>query len=257
MRTSDIILAFGSHPDDVEIFCAGTLSILKKKGYTIHITTMCGGEMGSSTLGKEEIRVLRLGESKRSAKILGAEYHWAGGEDIEVEFSHEFRVKTAKVIREIDPFLVFAPPPIDYMIDHEETSKLIRNACFCASMPNFNTGDIGLTERIPYLYYWDAVEGKDCLGRPTPIGFYVDISDEIDVKTKMLKAHKSQRDWLFKHHGIDQYIDSMKAWGKRRGKEIGVKYAECFSQHLGHPFPQDNILKEILGEAVLKGIIPR
>lgn len=250
MQENNRILAFGPHPDDAEHFCAGTLSILKKKGYDIHIATMCGGEMGSVTLGKEEIREVRLQECKDAAALLDAEYHWAGGEDIEVEFSHEYRVKTAQVLREVDPFLVFTTPPVDYMSDHEMTSKLVRNACFCAPMPNFDTGDDEPTEQVPHLYFWDAMEGKDYYGNPTPVGFYVDISEEIDVKSEMLKCHKSQREWLLKHHGIDEYIISMRNWSKKRGEEIEVEYAECFVQYLGHAYPQDNILMELISDKI-------
>lgn len=250
MKENNRILAFGPHPDDVEFSCAGTVSTLKKKGYEIHIATVCGGEMGSVSLGKEEIREVRLQECRDSAAVVGAEYHWAGGEDIEVEFSHEYRVKVARVIREVDPFLVFTSPPVDYMADHELTSMLVRNACFCAPMPNFDTGDVGHTEHVPYLYFWDAMEGKDYYGNPTPVGFYVDISQEIEMKTEMLKCHKSQREWLLRQHGIDEYIISMKDWSKKRGEEIGVEYAECFSQYLGHAFPQDDILKEIIGNRI-------
>jgi hypothetical protein len=45
---------------------------------------------------------------------------------------------------------------------------------------------------------------------------------------------------------MDNYIESMKSWSKKRGGQIGVEYAEAFCQHLGHPHPQDDILSELL-----------
>lgn len=252
MEDNGNVLAFGCHPDDIEFTCAGTLSLLKKKGYRIHIATVCGGEMGSMTLSKERIRDVRLNECETSAAVLGASYRWAGWEDTEVEFCHELRVKVAKVIREVNPFLVFTLPPVDYMADHEETSKLVRNACFCASMPNFDTEGVPPTKGVPYLYYWDSVEGKDCLGRETPVGFYVDVTQEMETKVKMLSCHRSQREWLLAQHGIDQYIEHMKEWNRRRGEEVDVEFAECFCQHLGHPFPQDNVLKSAIGDAIIE-----
>ncbi len=248
MDNNGNVLAFGCHPDDIEFMCAGTLSLLKKKGYRIHMATVCGGEMGSMTLGKDEIRAVRLKECEDSAAVLGASFRWAGWEDIEVEFCHELRAKVAKVIREVNPFLVFTLPPVDYMADHEETSKLVRNACFCAAMPNFDTEGVPPTKGIPYLYYWDTVEGKDYLGRQTPVGFFVDVTEEMETKVKMLSCHRSQRDWLLAQHGMDQYIEHMKEWDRRRGKEAGVEFAEAFCQHLGHAFPQDNVLQSIIGE---------
>jgi hypothetical protein len=64
----------------------------------------------------------------------------------------------------------------------------------------------------------------------------------------MLACHASQRDWLRAHHGMDEYIDAMKRHGAMRGRQIGCAYAEAFVQHRGHPFPQTDLLAEILGE---------
>ena len=72
----------------------------------------------------------------------------------------------------------------------------------------------------------------------------------IDTKQKMLSSHKSQRQWLLKHHGVDEYIDSMKRFAKDRGSSIAKEYGEGFRQHLGHAFPNDNILKKELGPLV-------
>jgi LmbE family N-acetylglucosaminyl deacetylase len=74
----------------------------------------------------------------------------------------------------------------------------------------------------------------------------VDISNQIEQKAEALKAHDSQRSWLQKQHGMDNYIESMKEWSGQRGAQIGAKYAEAFCQHLGHPHPQDDILQKLL-----------
>ena len=63
----------------------------------------------------------------------------------------------------------------------------------------------------------------------------------------MLACHESQRAWLRKHHGVDNLVESMKDWGATQGKSAGVPYAEGFRQHLGHSYPQENILEELLG----------
>jgi hypothetical protein len=76
----------------------------------------------------------------------------------------------------------------------------------------------------------------------------VDISGVMDMKEKMLCCHKSQRDWLLKHHGIDEYVAAMKGLGRKRGADIGRDFGEGFRQHLGHAYPQDNTLKKELGE---------
>ncbi len=72
----------------------------------------------------------------------------------------------------------------------------------------------------------------------------------MDDKAAMLAAHASQRDWLLRHHGMDRYVESMREWCARRGRLIGSACAEGFRQHLGHSYPQDNLLGKLLGAAV-------
>ena len=66
----------------------------------------------------------------------------------------------------------------------------------------------------------------------------------------MLCAHESQRNWLMAHHGMDEYIQSMREFGRRQGCKINGDYAEGFRQHLGHGFAQDNLLKTELTHLV-------
>jgi hypothetical protein len=66
----------------------------------------------------------------------------------------------------------------------------------------------------------------------------------------MLACHDSQRAWLRTQHGVDEYVESQKRWSARRGQECGVAYAEAFRQHLGHPYPHNNVLAELLGDKV-------
>jgi hypothetical protein len=85
------------------------------------------------------------------------------------------------------------------------------------------------------------------LGRPIEPTFRIDVSGVIDTKAGMLAAHESQRAWLLKHHGMDQYVQSMRDWCAARGRQAEVAFAEGFRQHLGHSYPQDNFLAQILG----------
>src|SRR4029077_9089506 len=102
-------------------------------------------------------------------------------------------------------------------------------------------------EHIPHLYYCDPIEGKDPFGRDIAPCFSIDISAVIDGKADMLACRASQRDWLLKHHGMDQYLQAMRDWGAHRGRAVGVAFAEGFRQHLGHSYPQNNLLGELLG----------
>lgn len=244
----DRVLAFGCHPDDVEFMCAGTLALLAQKGYEIHIATMTGGEVGSPNQSVQEIRARRLAEAKAAADVIGANYHYAGGYDLEVEYNSEYRKKTVKVLRDVDPLIVFTAPPMDYLADHEQTSLLVRNAAYIASVPNFDCGvPTKPTTRFPYLYYWNASGLTDIFGRPLPVNRAVDISSVMDKKNEMLACHESQRQWLAYHNDWDEYMENMRWHSKTNGERAGYEWAETFIQHLSIGHPKDNILNSILG----------
>jgi len=247
MAKDKTILAVGAHPDDVEFKCAGTLSLLKKKGYSIVIATVAAGDCGSAEYSAEEIMRIRRGEATASAAILGAPYRCVDERDLAIDYDTKTRRKVTALLREFDPIIILTNPLVDYMVDHEVTGRLVRDACFCAGLPNFTVpGNFPATNRIPYLYYFQPAGGTDNLGNPVRMQFLVDVTSEIEVKKKMLMAHASQRNWLLKHHGVDHYVNSMVHDAEELGKQAGCKCAEGFNQHLGHPYPADNKLMEIL-----------
>jgi hypothetical protein len=86
----------------------------------------------------------------------------------------------------------------------------------------------------------------DWYGQPIEPEFVVDISRTFDLKLKMLACHDSQRAWLRKQHGLDEYLDGCRRWSAQRGQLIGTQYGEAFRQHKGHPYPHDNMLLETL-----------
>jgi len=96
------------------------------------------------------------------------------------------------------------------------------------------------------------MEAADILGRPIFTTMFTDITSEITTKEKMLGCHASQRNWLLIHHKMDEYILSMKRFGETRGKVVNVRYAEGFRQHLGHGYPHNNMLKEILPGLIIE-----
>lgn len=241
------VLAFGCHPDDIEFMAAGTLALLAEHGYEIHLATMTGGEVGSPTLSHEQIKAKRLAEAETSAKVLNGVYHYAGGCDLEVEYNSFYRKAATRIMREVNPEIVFTLPPIDYMVDHEQTSRLVQNAAYIASVPLYDCGTAAPpTLQAPYLYYWNAVGLKNAFGRPLPMDMGVDVGSVMGVKEKMLACHQSQREWLAAM-GWDSYLKVMQDWSREQGRLIGCEYGECFIQHLGFGFPQDNRLAMILG----------
>jgi len=243
------VLALMPHPDDVEIQCAGTLIRLKEIGYEIHVVVMTAGDKGSAVLSRQEISTIRREEGRLGAASIGAaSYRCLEFQDLEITFDVPSRRKISDVLRDINPGLIFTTPPSDYMFDHEVTSMLVRDACFNAAVQNYETGgNPNPIDGVPYLYYSDAVGGHDIFGQDSRLTCTVDISAQIEQKAAALACHESQRSWLQKQHGMDNYIESMKEWSAKRGQEIGTSYAEAFCQHLGHPHPQDDLLVTLLG----------
>jgi N-acetylglucosamine malate deacetylase 1 len=247
---ADVVLTVLAHPDDAEFLCAGTLTRLAREhGWAVHIATMTAGDCGSAELPPEEISRIRRAEGTAAAAVIGGRYHCLEERDLLITYNERALEKVTRLLREVRPRLVLTHSPADYMLDHEMTSSLARAAAFAAPIPNF-LGDRGHPpplEHIPHLYYCDPIEGKDPLGRDVPPAFCVDVSGEVETKAAMLARHASQRDWLLKHHGMDQYLQAMRDWGSRRGRSCGVAHAEGFRQHLGHSYPQDNLLSQLLG----------
>jgi len=250
-------LAVMAHPDDAEILIGGTLFHLKALGWELGILTMTSGDCGSLTHSRVEIISIRHSEAEAAADFLGAWYGCAGLKDIEIFTNADNMRKVVERMRNFDPDLVITHSPVDYMLDHEETSRLVRGAAFALSIPLYRTHrtePAAATLATPALYYADPVEGIDPLGERIRPQFYVDISDTMEQKREMLKFHSSQREWLRAHHGIDEYLNRMTEWAESYGRECGAAHAEGFRQHRGHGYPQEPILQQALKPYLKKGI---
>ena len=216
---------------------------------------MTAGDKGSAEHSAAEISKIRRNEAAAAAAKLGADYLCLEFSDLQIDVGDESRRRVTEAVRRTAPQIVLTAPPIDYMTDHEVTSRLVRDACFAASVPNFHTGQwdpASPTERIPHLYYCDSVGGVDWFGDPTPTSLLVDVTDQIDARSELLACHASQREWLRRQHGEDEYLDSARRWSAARGAEAGYDYAEAFRQHRGHPYPHDDRLAELLGDGYRK-----
>jgi N-acetylglucosamine malate deacetylase 1 len=247
---TDTVLSVLAHPDDAEFLCAGVLTRLAREhGWQVHIATMTAGDCGSTQLPADQIAAVRRAEGARAAAVIGATYHCLEERDLLIFYAERPLERVTRLLREVRPTVVLTHSPADYLLDHEMTSTLVRAAAFGAPVPNLFAGQNHPPPlpHIPHLYYCDAIEGKDPLGRPVEPAFLIDISQVLETKAEMLAAHASQRDWLMKHHGMDQYVQAMRDWGARRGQAAGVAFAEGFRQHLGHGYPQDNLLGRVLG----------
>ncbi len=247
---AQVVLGVLAHPDDAEFLCAGTLIRLKQElGWEVHIASMTPGDCGSTELSAEDIAAVRRAEGAAAAALLGATYHCLEERDLRIVYGESALEKVVRLLRLTRPQIVLTHSPTDYMLDHEMTSTITRAAAFAAAVPNFlaERDMPSPLEKIPHLYYCDAIEGKDPLGQEVPPGLLIDISSVIELKAAMLAAHASQREWLQRQHGMDHYVESMRHWSSHRGKQAGVAFAEGFRQHLGHSYPQNDLLGQLLG----------
>ncbi len=242
------ILSIHAHPDDAEILAGGTLALLAQAGHRVTIVTMTPGDCGSMEQGPEEIAAIRRREAAAAAALIGAAYACAEFRDLSIFNDDPSRRRVTELIRRQQPTLILTSSPTDYHCDHEATSTLVRDACFAVSCPNYRCGEAAPLPGIPHLYFMDSIEGRDRDGRPVQADFAVDIGPEFARKREMLAAHASQREWLQRQHGMDDYLHSMEEWTRARGQSVAVRYAEGFRQYKHHPYPVTPLLQELVGD---------
>jgi LmbE family N-acetylglucosaminyl deacetylase len=253
------VLALMAHPDDIEMTCAGTLALLRRAGWDVHMATMTAGDLGSATLSRARISRIRKKEAAESARLLGAGYTCLGFNDLTIVYNETSKRHVSALLRMVRPDLVIVPSPQDYMADHEETPRIVREAAFASTIPNWTASLRGKRprpcDRMPAILYADPIDNVDHFGRRVPAQYVVDITATIDLKEKMLARHDSQRAWLRRQHGEDEYLLWMRRMGADRARDFGspsVEYAEGFRQHLGHGFPREDMLTASLGTPLVK-----
>ncbi|MBR5900608.1 MAG: PIG-L family deacetylase [Clostridia bacterium] len=224
------ILAIGAHPDDIEIACSGTLAKCVQRGDTVIVCHVSSGNLGHIVIPPEELKVIRANEAKKAGSLAGIEVIWGGFDDLEIYSDNTLsRDKIVDVIRYANPDLIITHDPDDYMPDHTAVSKLVFDASFTATLPNYvtstnNPQKVITPAKLVPIYYMDTLAGVNF--NPTE---FVDVTDTIDLKIKMLNCHESQVVWMKDHDGID-FADMVKTCSKYRGYQSGVDYAEGFKQ---------------------------
>lgn len=247
------VLALCAHPDDAEIRCFGTLILLAKLGWDVHIATLSSGDCGSAELSQTRIAAIRKAEAEDAAARIGGTYHSMGGTDLQVYDDNAGRAAGVALLREVNPDCIITHYPSDYMPDHVAASAVARMADFTAPIVNYAVGvsaALAPTQGIVPLYYFGPLGGTDFLGNQLIPQFYVDISSVATEKAEALTCHVSQREWLRRQHGIDQYVEEMKQWDAEAGACAGVEYAEGFFMHRGHAYPQTPIIQDALAELI-------
>lgn len=251
------VLAIHAHPDDCEILAGGTLALLISAGHHVTIATFTPGDCGSADLSAEEISRIRRGEAAASAQCIGSDYTCLEFRDLCVFDNDESRRRVTAVLRQERPDIVITASPVDYMCDHEAASRLVRDACFGAPAPNYDTSEFNAAEAlpaIPHLYFMDPILLIDREKRPVRPDFIVDVGRTFEQKTEMLACHASQREWLRRQHGIDEYLQMMERMTRERGREAGIEFGEGLRQYKGHPYPKSPFLQDLLGSATVHNL---
>ena len=170
---------------------------------------------------------MRRDEARSAGKLAGIEVVTLDIGDLLPNAANiEHRDMVVELIRKVQPDFIITHSPTDYMPDHREVSKLVFDASFAASVPQYGKG--GKAAVTP-IYYMDNLAGLNF--NPTE---YVDITDEIDLKIDMLECHVSQLKWMRDHDHID-FAEFVRSCSRFRGLQCGVQYAEAFSQEMVWP----------------------
>jgi bacillithiol biosynthesis deacetylase BshB1 len=213
-------LAFGPHPDDVELFVGGTLLRLASQGYRTAIIDLTAGEM--ATRGTREKRET---EAQEAAKILGvATRRCLDLGDGRLTADWPSKVAVAEAIRELKPRLVFTNYWESNHPDHAVSGTLVAEAAYLAGLTQLEAaGEPHRPNRV--LYYF--------LPRRVAPSFVVDVTDHYEKKLSAIEAYRSQfhdpgsrepktfishPDFLARMEGIHRYFGSL----------IDVKLGEAF-----------------------------
>ncbi len=220
------ILAFGAHPDDVELGCGGTIAKEISIGKKVGIIDLTRGELG--TRGSAEIRDQ---EAVDSAKILGVEVRenlgFADGFFVNDKL-HQLEI--IKIIRKYQPKIVLCNAIEDRHIDHGKGSKLVSDACFLSGLRKIETQLNGIEQeawrpkKVYHYIQWKNIEPD----------FVLDITGFIDIKMGAVRAYASQFYDPNSKEPISpitskNFINSIKYRAQDLGRLVGTDFAEGFT----------------------------
>lgn len=220
------ILAFGAHPDDVELGCGGTIAKLISEGKTCVIVDLTKGEMG--TRGTDETRRIEAGNS---AKILGVSAREnLGMKDGFLVNSEEYQLMIVKMVRKYQPEIVLANAIDDRHPDHAKGAKLVSDACFLSGLRKIETSEDGENQEVwRPKHIFNYIQWKNI--KPE---FVIDISEHLDKKIEACMAFKTQ---FYDPNSKEpetpitskDFYESLTYRAQDLGRLSGVAYAEGFT----------------------------
>ncbi|AXG75030.1 bacillithiol biosynthesis deacetylase BshB1 [Flavobacterium arcticum] len=220
------ILAFGAHPDDVELSCGATIAKEISLGKKVGIVDLTRGELG--TRGTAEIRDE---EAANASKILGASVR----ENLRFRdgfFTNDeqHQLEVIKMIRKYQPDIVICNAVDDRHIDHGKGSKLVSDACFLSGLRKIETTIEGQEQqawRPKVVYHY--IQWKNLVP-----DFVVDVTGFIDIKVASLMAYKSQfydpnSDEPVTPIATKNFKESIYYRAQDLGRLINTEYAEGYT----------------------------
>ncbi len=202
------ILAIGAHPDDIEIFMFGLLSILKLRGDKIFLAVATDGCQGGN-LSKKELIKVRKKETTVGLSTLGKPY-FLNLPDGQLGDNLNHKLKSKNLVYKIEPDIIITHHKKDYHSDHKILSNIISEI---------------VGHYIPVIY------AETMMGINFIPNYYIDISDVFEIKKKAVMCHLSQKP--------DRFINLIKIMNSYRSAQCNApigNYAECYSFERSFPF---------------------
>ena len=223
------ILAFGAHPDDVELSCSGTIISEIKKGKKVAVVDLTEGELGSR--GTVETR---YEEAATAAIIMGVHAR----ENLKLqdgffENNQETQLKLIAAIRKYQPEIVLANALNDRHPDHGKAGRLIADSCFLAGLSRIKTNDALGKEQERWRPSYVLHYIQDRLHEPNIV---IDISHVFEQRMQAILAYKTQffdattsANEPQTYISSPEFLEGLKSRTRLMGKRIGVMYAEGFT----------------------------
>ena len=220
------ILAFGAHPDDIELGCGATIAKEVSLGKKVGIVDLTQGELG--TRGSAELRMI---EANNAAKILGVSVREnVGFADGFFTNDKKHQLEIIKMIRKYQPDIVLCNAIDDRHIDHGKGSKLVSDACFLSGLVKIETELEGKQQekwRPKQVYHY--IQWKNIAP-----DFVIDVTGFIHKKQAAVLAYSSQ---FYDPNSKEPespitsktFIESINYRSRDLGRLIGVEYAEGFT----------------------------
>ena len=216
------ILAICAHPDDIEVNCAGTLLKYRQQGHNIYIALTTSGNTGSNLIpSKAQTAATREAEMLKSAAYLDAQVRFLRFDDEGLQDTPTTRRAVLTAIRWANPDIIFTNALSDGSTDHAKTAELVTRVILSVGGRHHNA-DLPPIDKKPQVFFFSTGGSIEWYPRA-----YVDVTDVMETKKKMLYCHESQYKWM-QTFGVGDFADSMMDNCRILGNQAGCKYAEGF-----------------------------